>query len=87
MSGKHNVLRILPRHKNVTMEIVVIVERMVTVDEVVTAEIVIKIIPRPDPLKKEGPGIHYLCIHVIICSKRAEEEYMTFPIHVLDYVT
>ena len=67
-----------------TMEIVAIVERM---DEVVTAETVAKIIPSPDPLKKEGPGIHYLCIHVIIYAKRAEEEYMTFPIHVLDDVT
>ena len=39
-------------------------------------------IPRPDPLEKEGPGIHCLHMHVIIYAKTDGEGHVTFPIHV-----
>ena len=45
------------------------------------------LVPRPDPPKKEGLGIHCLRMRVIIYAKTDEEGHMTFPIHVLDDVT
>ena len=42
------------------------------------------LVPRPNLLEKEGPGIHCLRMHVI--KPRNEEGHMMFPIHMLDDV-
>ena len=48
---------------------------------------ILGLVPRLDPPKKEGPGIHCLCMRVIIYAKTDGEGHMTFPVLVLDHVT